>query len=102
MDSDGIDYLGEFLFRASRWLVVIFVPLVFAAGFAVRGCMAPEPAQPPDPKPVREYYQQCRTCGEWLYAHAPPSQPIDSCPLCPLSVEEFEELQRRLREERDP
>lgn len=105
MDGDPIDYLGEFLFRAIRWLLVIFVPLVFAAGFAVRGCMAPEPAPPPEPKVIREYYQQCQGCGEWLYKQdGPPEKPLLFCPFCPagpldgMTIEEFEEFQRQLRE----
>lgn len=89
-------HFGGRLIGAAAVVLAVGLTLGAAAGYLLAD------RDPPEPKSVREYYQQCQGCGEWLYTHAPPSETVESCPLCPITPEEFEELQRQLRDRRDP
>jgi len=51
------------------------------------------------PKPGRPRARTvCSGCGsEWTAMHDGPMEPIEKCPNCPMSMDEFERLKEQVR-----
>jgi hypothetical protein len=88
-DGDAVTLLG-----ALAGGVIAIVVLICVGAWTVASYLS-RPAPPENHTPV---VTVCSGCGSEWHSRGPgPNEPIDKCPNCPMSDEEFESLKRKYR-----